>query len=182
MRKKKKQFNPFDNVGAADVHFNYEGLDLDVYFIDGYDFKDEILRRQMTYINITRTGFSIILEKALYDAVPELYTQDALYAQYVYFNKRTSMNIWMFLGGPLVVGGSAFGLVYLFSTIINAVFIGAIMGVAFMFGYLYKVLKRDMVNARQKLRDDMIKMYGEKKLDELLDKQQKIAEERGYKF
>ncbi len=181
-KQKKNQFNPFEQVGEANVHYNYEGLDLNVYFVDNYDFKDEIMEKQMTYINMTETGFSIILEKALFDAVPELYSQEALHAQYVYFHKRTSMNLWIFLGGAVVFGGATFGLAYLFSTLTTAVFAGAIVGVSFMFGYLFRVLKRDMMGARQTLRDDMIKIYGEEKLDKLLDRQQQIAEERGYRF
>lgn len=182
MAKKKDLFNPFENAGNPDVTHELDGLTLNVYFVDNYDFKDDILEKQMTFVNTERTAFSVMLEKDLYDAVPELYNAEALKAQHTYFHHRTTMNLWKFFLGGILLFGAVFGIMQFFSDIQSALFGGAIVGMFYMIAYFFRTLKKDMVSARFVLRENMIKIFGEKKLDELLDKQQEIAEQKGYKF
>jgi hypothetical protein len=182
MKKADKKFNPFAEVGEPDLFYNPEGVEISVFFIDKYDFKDKVLERQMTYIHANKSDLKILIEEELYTEVPELYTVEALLAQHKYFQHKTTWNIWKFLLGGFGIGVALYFGLNLFLTPQASMLVGFLTGAFFMFWYLFRSMKNDLIQARFELRERMINVFGEKKLDELLDKQEKLAEKRGYRF
>lgn len=177
---KKEKFNPFDHVGEADVSYDYNGRNLSIYFIDKYDFGDQFDKKQMTYIHADDKGIYLLLDEELYKEVPELYTQEALYAQYEYFTYRTSLKLSTFYIGGIGVAVVTFIILNFLFNVQNALSSSIIPGALFMVVYSVRVLKKDQRARGEQLRANMIKLMGEEKLDSLLDKQVEIARKRGY--
>lgn len=179
-RKKQQEFNPFEHVEEADVLYEYEGLKLQLYFLDKYDFEDKVERKQNTYIHVKENELQLLLDRELYEAVPELYNDKALAAQYNYFNYNTSMKLSLFLLGGASISVGLYFVLSMWMDITGALVTGIFGGGIFMMTYFYRSIRKDMMGRGNALRQEMVNIFGEEKLDALLDKQIEIAREKGY--
>ncbi len=176
-RKREEGFKVFPIEQAPDMEYQYNELDIKIYFMENYENGEEALKRQLTFVNHDDTSFSILLEKKLYDIAPELYTKESLAAQHGYFTTKPTMNMWLLLGGGFgVIVGIAFILSMYFTGLLPMV-LGVIGGSIYMMWMFTRSFNRDLRESAENLRAEMVRLCGEEKLDELVFKQQEYAKQ-----
>lgn len=177
-KKNDAHFNPFDLLTKADIEYTHNDLELKIYFIDEYDFKEKALKNQIFHIQNERNKFSILLEREGYDLVPELFTKEVLTAQCEYFMSTTNKNLPILLISGLLITAITGFVFNIWLTTATAVLFALFVGATYMIVYLYRSFQSAVIEGRKKLRAKLIDLLGESKLDRLLDNQQKYAERR----
>ncbi len=176
-RKVEEGFKVFPIEQTPDLEYQHNELDIKIYFMENYENGEEAIKRQLTYVNHDETSFSILLEKRLYDLAPELYTKESLAAQHAYFTTKPTMNMWLLLGGGFGIIIAISFIASLYTDGLLSIVLGVIGGSMYTMWMFTRSFNRDLKNSAEALRAEMIRLCGEEKLDELVERQQEYAKQ-----
>ncbi|XMB86287.1 hypothetical protein RJG79_00380 [Mycoplasmatota bacterium WC44] len=158
-------YDPFVEVDNPDIEYIDGNKVLSLYFIDVYPFKEEALENRIFHIKTEMNKFSVLLEKEIYDLVPDYYSKESLSLQCDYYGNVTRKNLSRLLLGGLLIGLATTFL--LASTLIESVVLSSIVGLlaafVYIIIYLNTVFQKYLAKGREKLRIGMIELLGEKR-------------------
>lgn len=168
---KRKHHNWFDRCDQPNINYVVDGIDLNIYFLDNYEWKDDAMRQEVYHVEGRDKSFSILLEEKLYDSMPEYYNKESLKIMHEYYTSITSINYKI----RLIIGVV---LTMMFIPLLEVVFQSLVMAtlgsmsIGFMYYYLflYRNMQKNMYESRIRLREELVKVHGEKELDIMLDK------------
>jgi|GEM_PF-4630494 len=152
--------------------------DLRVYLIENHSQKDELLRQQLIHIHNGANEFYVMVEKELYDLIPEYYSEEALFIQSTFFRKVSRDNVIR-----MMLYGMGFGIITMivcsfFMVMLTASLVGVIGALFFMIIYLNTFFQKQLRSSRMELRQNLINEFTEKRLDEIIDTIDRYTERR----
>jgi hypothetical protein len=169
----------FTQLNKPNVQAKIENVDVYVYFLDDYSFKETALRQQLFFMQADKTSISLLLEKEIYDAIEEYYSAPSLLIVHQYYmeinRKRLLPAFGIGLGTAL-----AFGILsdlFRVSTDISGV-LSLGLGTFTMLFVLTYTMRRQQVKARDDMREKLTNLHGDRKLSAYLERQEKYMEER----
>lgn len=177
-----EHFDPFPLEMEPEFSYDYEGLDLRVYYLDNYEKKREALEQQPTFIYTRNDAFYVLLEKQMYDMAPELYSKEVLAAQCRFYSNNASKHALKIIGGGVGITLIGFLISNIFMGWLYAIMLSMAIGVAYMMFMLFRTMKNDMIEARYNLRQELIELLGEEQLDSLLKRQEAYAKSKGFEY
>jgi hypothetical protein len=180
-RRKEEEFKVFPMEQAPDVEMQHNGIDIKIYFMENYEKGAEAIKRQLTFVERDETTFSILLEKELYELAPELYTKESLAAQHGYFATRSTINPFIVIGGGFgIMAVVTIDIILLAQDVLLGMTLGIVGGLGFMLWVFVRTFNKDMERASTTLRATMTELYGEEKLDELVQRQEQYAKQKRF--
>lgn len=173
-------YDPFSEVGEPDIQYNLGKKDLRIYFIDNYPFKQETLEQRLLHVHTDPNKFYVMLEKEIYDLVPEFYSEQSLSLQCDFYGNVTRKNLRSMMLGGLIVGliGTYLLSISFIPNILISGLLGLFLAVIYMIVYLNSVFQKNLTKGRESLRNGLIDLFGEKRLDEMNALQEKYMERR----
>jgi len=174
-----KKHRYFEQVTTPDVQQTIENVDINVYFLDGYAFKHDALKNQLFYMSADRGSISLLLEKQIYEAIPDYYSAQSLLVVHRYFmslNRRSLIPAFSVgITVTLVIGWAVefFGLAIASSGLLS---LG--LGTLSMLVVLTLSFRRLQEKARTTMRESLIELHGETTLNAYLERQEKYMQER----
>ncbi len=173
-----KPIDPFKNVGEPFITYENNKSDLRIYLLDANSLRDAAVKQQLVYIKSSGNKYFIMIEKELYDLIPDYYSEISLSAQADFFSTVSKGNIFkLFLVGLVTAIISTILLMFIFPMITSS-FVGVILAILTMFLYINTIFKKQIDKERLKLRKTIIKAYGETKLDQMIDILDEYVERR----
>jgi len=169
----------FKQLNNPNVHTVIEDIDVNVYFLDDYPFKEEALRQQLFFMRADKTSISLLLEKAIYDLIPEYYSASSLLIVHQYYMEIQRKNFFPAFGTGLAVallGGVGSDLLGVSAELSGLMSLG--LGTFTMLFVLTYMLRRQQAKARDDMRESLTKFHGDRKLNAYLERQEKYMEER----
>lgn len=169
----------FNALLEPDVQYTIESIDVNVYFLDRYDFKEEALRQQLFFMQAKPKSISLLLEKQIYDLIPDYYSAQSLLIVHQYYTEIYKKKfVSAFIGGfavSIIVGVliEVFEIQFAFSSLY-----GIAIGTMTMLLILMFSVRRQQSVARDTMRERLIALHGETKLNEYLERQEKYMQER----
>lgn len=169
----------FNRLLKPDVQYTIESVDVNVYFLDGYDFKDEALHQQLFFMQAKAKSISLLLEKQIYDLIPDYYSAQSLLIVHQYYTEIYKKKfVSAFIGGfavSVIVGVliEVFDIQFAFSGLYGIAF-----GTMTMLLILTFTVRRQQAVARSTMRERLIALHGENNLNRYLERQEKYMQER----
>jgi hypothetical protein len=169
----------FNRVQTPDVQQTIENIDVNIYFLDNYDFKQEALQQQLFFMQAKPTSISLLLEERIYELIPQYYSAQSLLIVHQYYTEIYKKKfLSAFSGGfavSILVGVlfEAFDIQFAFSG-----FYGIAIGTITMLMILTFTVRRQQRMARDIMRERLIALHGENKLNAYLERQEKYMQER----
>jgi len=169
----------FKQLNNPNVHTVIEGIDVNVYFLDDYSFKEEALRQQLFFMKADNTSISLLLEKEIYDLIPDYYSAPSLLIVHQYYMEVQRKHFFPAFGIGLavaLVGGVVSDLLSVSAELSGLLSLG--LGTFTMLLVLTYTLRRQQFKARDDMRERLTKLHGDRKLNAYLERQEKYMEER----
>jgi hypothetical protein len=169
----------FNRLHEPDVQDTIESIAVNVYFLDGYDFKKEALQQQLFFMQAKPKSISLLLEKEIYDLIPNYYSAQSLLIVHKYYTEIYKKKfVAAFTGGfavSIIVGVliEVFELQFAFSGLY-----GVAIGTMTMLLILTLSVRRQQRVARDTMRERLIALHGENRLNAYLERQEKYMQER----
>ena len=169
----------FKQLNEPNVQTTIENVEVNVFFLDDYAFKDEALRQQLFFMQADKTSISLLLEKEIYEAIEEYYSATSLLIVHQYYmdinRKRIVPAFGIGLGTALAFGILS-DLFRVSADISGLLSLG--LGTFTMLFVLTYTMRRQQVKARDDMREKLTKLHGDRKLNAYLERQEKYMEER----
>lgn len=174
---KSKQW--FKQLQDPDVHQTIENVDVKVYFLDNYPFKEEALKQQLFFMQADKTSISLLLENEIYDLIPDYYSAPSLLIVHQYYMAIYRKKVFPAFGIGLAVA-LVFGLLSdLFNVSVEISGLLSLgLGTFTMLFLLTYTMRRQQVKARDDMRERLTELHGDRKLNTYLERQEKYMEER----
>jgi len=169
----------FNFVKTPDVHQTIENIDVNIYFLDNYDFKLEALQQQLFFMQAKPTSISLILEESIYNLIPQYYSAQSLLIVHQYYTeiykKKFVAAFSVGFAVSILVGVllEVFNIQFAFSG-----FYGIAIGTMTMLLILTFTVRRQQRIARDTMRERLIALHGENRLNAYLERQEKYMQER----
>ena len=183
MAKAKKNIRFFDFVEEPDIQHEIDGVMVNIFFVDKYEFKEAALRRQLFHMEAQSASISLLLEESIYRKIPEYYSAESLLQVHKYFMRLHERRFW-----PAFLLGIAFAVAFGFITwffsidLINAGLTGGVIGTSVMIGVLLYMMRRQQNFAREEMRFNLEQVHGEAQLKTYLELQDDYMSERQAKL
>jgi hypothetical protein len=169
----------FKQLQEPDVHQTIENIDVNVFYLDNYPFKDEALKQQLFFMQADKSSISLLLEKEIYDLIPEYYSAPSLLIVHQYYMSIYRKKVFPAFGIGLAVA-ITFGLISdLFNVSVDISGLLSLgLGTFTMLFLLTYSMRRQQTKARLDMRERLTKLHGDRKLNAYLERQEKYMEER----
>lgn len=174
---KGRQF--FKQLPAPDVHQTIDNVDVNIHFLDDLPFKDEALKEQLFFMQADKTSISLLLEKEIYDLIPEYYSPSSLMIVHQYYMalNRKSLLPSFGIGLGIAIGFGLLADLFNVSADISGL-LSLGLGTFTMLFLLTYLARRQQANARTQMRERLTELHGDRKLNAYLERQEKYMEER----
>lgn len=169
----------FHKLSEPNVHYTVDSIDVNIYFLDDVDFKDEALQQQLFFMQSKPKSISLLLEKQIYDLIPEYYSAQSLLVVHQYFTEIYKKKFGFAFTGGFVISVIASILIEVFNIqFAFSGFYGIAIGTMSMLLLLNYTLRRQQRLARETMRERLIALHGENRLNSFLERQEKYMQER----
>ena len=169
----------FNMVKEPNVQQTIDSIDVNVYFLDGYDFKVEALQHQLFFMQAKAKSISLLLEKEIYDLIPEYYSAQSLLIVHQYYTEMYKRKFLSAFAGGFAVSILVGVLIEIFEIdLAFAGLYGIALGTLTMLFILTYTVRRQQRMARDTMRERLIALHGENKLNAYLERQEQYMQER----
>ncbi|XMB67936.1 hypothetical protein RI065_05325 [Mycoplasmatota bacterium zrk1] len=167
---KSKNIDPFLNPGEPFKKYKVGKKDFRVYFIEDHPQKEELPDQRLFHIKSEQDKFYILIEKELYNLIPDYYSESSLSAHSNFLSKISKDNSKRFLIVLVAIAIFSTVIYSLLFELLTSGLIGLFTALLTLVLYFNIVFQKQIKISRQKLRETLIEEHSEVKLDEMLMK------------
>jgi hypothetical protein len=169
----------FQLVDTPDVHQTIEDIDVYIYFLDRYEFRHQALKQQLFFMQAKPSSISLLLEQEIYELISEYYSAQSLRIVHQYFMELYKKKFFIAFTGGFVITVLVGWLVDVLQLQLPfAGWYGLAVGTMSMLVILSFTLRRQQRRARDTMRERLIALHGENRLNAYLERQEKYMQER----